>query len=216
MLSFRCKSVQRVGLSLLVRPALVSRCITNNVLISTPLDRSKTTVPQFSSSIMGHLAKGSAFCYHGNCVVHVAVCSKVPISSGDSFLPLTVDFRSLYTGLGKIPSNNVRRERETDQETLASRVIDRSLRPLFPKYFRDETQITATVHAVDGMTDPIVLAVNAASFALLQTGLPWHGPVGCVRVGQVDGELIANPTLEQLKQSTLDLLYAGTEYRTTM
>ena len=150
-------------------------------------------------------------------MVHVAVCSKTPIGAGENFLPLTVDYKSRFSGLGKIPTNNNRRERHgTDEEILASRVIDRSVRPLFPKDFRDDTQITTTAHAIDGVSDPIVLGVNAASCALLQAGLPWSGPVGCVRVGRVDGELIVNPSMEQLENSTLDLLYTGTNHRTIM
>jgi polyribonucleotide nucleotidyltransferase len=166
---------------------------------------------------MGHLAKGSIFCSHGDSVVHVAVCSKAPISVGESFLPLTVDYKSRFSSLGKVPTNNNRRERHgTDEEILASRVIDRSVRPLFPKDFRDETQITTTAHVVDGTSDPIILGVNAASCAVLQAGLPWNGPVGCVRVGQIDGEFVANPSMEQLARSSLDLVYTGTEHRTIM
>jgi polyribonucleotide nucleotidyltransferase len=166
---------------------------------------------------MGHLAKGSVFCSHGESVVHVAVCSKPPVGAGESFLPLTVDYKSRFSALGKIPTNNNRRERHgTDEEILASRVIDRSVRPLFPKDFRDDTQITTTAHVVDGASDPIVLGVNAASCALLHAGLPWSGPIGCVRVGCVDGKFIANPSMDELKNSTMDLLYTGTEYRTIM
>jgi polyribonucleotide nucleotidyltransferase len=196
--------------------------ITSNVLLSPPLTQTPnpSPVPHFNTSVMAHLAQGSIFCSHGNTAVHVAVCSKLPTSAtsaGDSFLPLTVDYKNKFSSLGKIPMNTNRRERHgTDDEILASRVIDRSIRPLFPKSFRNDTQITTTSHAVDGVSDPIVLGVNAASCALLQAGLPWHGPVGCVRVGCIDGKLVANPSIADMASSTLDLLYTGTEYRTIM
>lgn len=194
-----------------------TRHVGSSVLISSSVDETRLAVPRFDTGVMGHLAKGSVFCTHGESVVHVAVCSKSPESSGGSFLPLTVDYKSRLSSLGKIPTTSNRRERHgTDEEILASRVIDRSVRPLFPKDFRDDTQITTTAHAVDGVHDPIVLGVNAASCALLKAGLPWSGPVGCVRVGCVDGELIANPSVEQLKRSSMNLLYTCTAFRTIM
>lgn len=150
-------------------------------------------------------------------MVHAAVCSKPAQGAAENFLPLTVDYKSRFSSLGKIPPNSNRRERHgTDDEILAARVIDRSVRPLFSRGFRDDTQITTTAHAVDGVSDPIVLGVNAASCALLQAGVPWRGPVGCVRVAKVAGELIANPSMDQLQASSLDLLYTGTSYRTIM
>ena len=169
------------------------------------------------SQDIGHLARGSVFCSHGGSVVHSTICSKSSTEEGQGFLPLTVDYKSKYSAFGRIPKNSNRRERHgTDDEILASRVIDRSIRPLFDSNFRDETQIITTAHAVDSVHDPIVLGINATSCALLQAGLPWTGPVGCVRVGLVDDELIANPTIEELDRSTLDLLYTGTTYRTIM
>ena len=201
-----------------------SPCFSSETLIcraptssSSPEGYPHAPTPQFNVGVAGHLAKGSVFAALGNTVVHATVCSKASEEDKGGFLPLTVDFRAKMAALRKIPMNNKRRERHgTDDEILASRVIDRSIRPLFPKSFKDDTQITVTTHAVDANCDPIVLGVNAASFSVLQSNLPWYGPVGCVRVALIEGKFVVNPTLEQLEKSDLDLVYTGNKYRTVM
>ena len=185
--------------------------------------------PLFLSSggPLGHLSEGSALCRLGGTVVHAAVNSadNSPVGGdaaamveGDGSLPLTVDYRARYYAFGRIPGSLNRRERHGgDDEVLVARVIDRAVRPLFPKAgYLNEVQLTVTLHAADGEQDPVVAAVNAASVALMLSRQPWDGPLGCVRVGLVAGELVVNPTVAQLEQSTLDLLYAGKPGRTLM
>lgn len=171
----------------------------------------------FSTGIMGHLSEASVLCKQGGTVVHAVVNSAWESDAQHAFLPLTVDYRSRNYSIGVVPSLPSRRERHgTDDEILVSRCIDRVVRPLFPKGYVNEVQILATSHAADGIHDPTIAAVNAASFALTLSKQPWYGPVGCVRVGLVDGELCVDPTLEDMKRSTLDFVYAGTADRALM
>ncbi|KAL3666558.1 hypothetical protein V7S43_008187 [Phytophthora oleae] len=144
-----------------------------------------------------------------------------PSASGSSsqkdFLPLTVDFRVKSYAVGLIPDNQKRREfTGSDEEVLQSRVVDRAIRPLFPRDFCEDTQVLATVQSYDPNNDPLVVAVNSASAALNMSNIPWNGPVGCVRVVEVDGQLVVNPTAPQREAATLDVLYAGTAERTIM
>lgn len=111
-----------------------------------------------------------------------AVTKDTEQSSSQSFMPLTVDFRQKYAAAGRIPTNFFRRElRVGEKEILASRLIDRSLRPLFPEFFNNETQLVCNMLALDGVYSPDVLSINAASFALAVSDIPWNGPVGAVR-----------------------------------
>ncbi|KAL4124923.1 hypothetical protein PRIC2_008517 [Phytophthora ramorum] len=133
------------------------------------------------------------------------------------FLPLTVDFRVKSYAVGLIPDNLKRREfTGSDEEVLQSRVVDRAIRPLFPRDFCEDTQVLATVQSYDPNNDPLVVAVNSTSAALGMSDIPWNGPVGCVRVVEVDGQLVANPTAPQREAATLDVLYAGTAERAVM
>ncbi|RYH20070.1 hypothetical protein EON65_24705 [archaeon] len=167
---------------------------------------------------MGHLSESSVLGKAGNTMVHVALNSKTPDAEPkEDFLPLTVDYRSRSYAFGILPPLPKRRERHgDDEEILAARVIDRAIRPLFPKGYTDEVQLTVTAHAIDNINDPTILAVNAASAALYNSKQPWNGPIGCVRIGYIDGNLTVNPPLADMKRSTLDLLYAGTSERTLM
>lgn len=123
-------------------------------------------------------------------------------ASGAPFLPLTVDYRQKSSAAGRIPTNFFRRELgPTENEILTSRLIDRSLRPLFPDTFSGETQIVCNVVAVDGENNPDIVAVNAASTALSLSDVPWNGPVSAVRVGMVEDELVVNPTRKELQVS---------------
>jgi polyribonucleotide nucleotidyltransferase len=172
----------------------------------------------FSTGIMGHLSESSVICKEGGTVVHAVLNSTVVSDPKEAFLPLTVDYRSRHYAFGKIPMlNSSRRERHgADDEVLVSRCIDRVVRPLFPKGYIDEVQILATCHAADGVHDPTIAAVNATSFALMQSRQPWFGPVGCVRVALIDGELQVDPSLQDMPRATLDLVYAGTKDRVLM
>ena len=172
----------------------------------------------FEKNLIGHLATSSIFCRHLGTAVHAVVVVNNNVDPKDYSLPLTVDYRDKAHSHRLIPKGISKREKHgTEEEILVARIIDRAIRPLFPSGFLSEVQITVTGHAVDGSIDPIVLAVNAVSCALMTSKIPWNGPVGCVRVGKsADGAFILNPTMAQLNDSTLDLLYAGTANRPLM
>lgn len=167
---------------------------------------------------MGHLSESCVIASSGGSVVHVSVNSQSPAEAGEDFLPLTVDYRARMSAFGLIPEGTRRREKSpgSDDEILVARFIDRAIRPLFPSGYVEEVQVTVTNHATDGVHDPTVLALNATSAALLRSKQPWFGPVGCVRVGLIDGNLVVNPPVQSLKEGGFDLLYAGTVDRTLM
>lgn len=166
---------------------------------------------------MGHLSEASVSGLAGGSFVHVSVNSQPKDSPSDDFLPLTVDYRFRDSAYGLIPSTIKRRERNgSDEENLVARFIDRAIRPLFPSGYVNEVQVIATNHALDGVHDPTVMALNATSLALLASKQPWVGPVGCVRVGMFDGTLVLNPPVKDMPKSSLNLLYAGTKERTVM
>ncbi len=146
--------------------------------------------------------------------------SRTPQSGegGEDFLPLVVEYREKAHAFGRINRSQQRREgAQSDEEVLASRVIDRVIRPLFPEGYFYDTQVVATVESADRLNDLTVLGVNTASAALTLSDVPWDGPVGCVRVGMTrQRRLLLNPTEEEMAESTLNLLYAGNEERTLM
>jgi polyribonucleotide nucleotidyltransferase len=164
---------------------------------------------------IGKLAKqadGSAVVRYGDTVVLcTAVFAKEPKENAD-FFPLTVDYKeNTYAG-GRIPGGWFKREgRPTEKEILTSRLIDRPMRPLFPKGFNHETQLIAFVLSADGQNDPDVLALNGASVALTCSLIPFYTPVGAVRVARIDGKLVLNPTNAERDKSDIDLVVAGTE-----
>ena len=143
-------------------------------------------------------------------ILVTAVASKAP-REGIDFFPLTCDYEEKLYAVGRIPGSFPRREgRPSEAATITSRMIDRPMRPLFPKDFRNDVQIVATVLSSDQEQDPATLAVTGASCALQISGIPHGGPVACVRVGMLDGQLLLNPTLTQINESALDLIVAGT------
>src|ERR1700736_3783724 len=163
----------------------------------------------------GHVAEqanGAIMIRAGDTVLLVtAVASKTP-REGIDFFPLPCDYEEKLYAAGRIPGSFPRREgRPTEAAILTSRMIDRPMRPLFPKDYRNDVQIVATVLSTDQENDPATLAVTGASLALAISDIPHAGPVGCVRVGMLDGQLILNPTLSQLAESELDLVVAGTD-----
>ncbi len=162
----------------------------------------------------GRIAKqaaGSVIVRQGDTMVLVAVCTADP-REGIDFFPLTVDYREPVFAAGKIPGGWFKREgKQTTKETLTSRLIDRPLRPLFEEGYNGDTMITCQVISYDGQHAPEVLAMVGASAALIISEIPFHAPVGGVRVGRVNGQLVVNPTADQRLDSDLDLLVAGTE-----
>ena len=156
-------------------------------------------------------AHGSCVIRYGDTVVLATACFKEGNVLGD-FMPLTVDYKEYTYAGGRIPGGFFKREgRPTEKETLTSRLIDRPLRPSFQKGYRQETQVIALVLSADGENDPDILALNAASTALVVSEIPFHNPIGAVRVGYVDGQIVINPTNAQRDLSDLDLIVAGTD-----
>ena len=163
----------------------------------------------------GHLAKqanGSCTVRCGDTVVLATACMDAKGGIERDFLPLTVDYREYTAAAGRIPGGFFKREgRPTEKEIITSRLIDRPLRPLFPEGFTSETQIIAFCLSADGENDPDILAINGASTALVLAEIPFYHPVGAVRVGLIDGEVILNPVNSQRDVSDLDLVVVGTE-----
>jgi polyribonucleotide nucleotidyltransferase len=156
-------------------------------------------------------ANGAITARYGDTVVLVTACIAPKVSDRD-FLPLTVDYRENTYSAGKIPGGFFKREgRPTEKEILVSRLIDRPMRPLFPESLRKETQIIAMVLSADSANDPDVIAVTAASAAAYCSDLPFTDPIAAVRVGLLDGNLVANPTVAEQKVSKLNIVVAGTE-----
>jgi len=156
-------------------------------------------------------ADGSAMVRYGDTVVLATACSTVP-REGIDFFPLTVDYREYNYAAGKIPGGFFKREgRPTEKEILTSRMIDRPVRPLFPEGFNDETQVIALVLSADSDNNPDVIGMVAGGAALYLSDIPFYTPVGAVRVGLVDGRLVANPTYAETKSSLLNLVVVGTE-----
>jgi polyribonucleotide nucleotidyltransferase len=157
-------------------------------------------------------AGGAVIASLGETSVLVTVVGKKDVSPGQDFFPLTVNYQERTYAAGKIPGGFFKREgRPSEKETLTSRLIDRPLRPLFPKGFLNEVQVIATVVALDPEIDPDIPAMIGASAALAISGIPFNGPLGAARVGYVDGQYVLNPGKAQLDNSALDLVVAGTE-----
>ena len=161
---------------------------------------------------IARLADGAVIVSCGDTTVIVCAVSATAVKEGQDFFPLTVDYREKAAAVGKFPGGYFKREgRPTEKETLTSRMIDRPLRPLFPKGYFYDTQIISILLSADGQNDPDILALNGASAALSISDIPFAGPIGAVRVGRVNGQFVANPTHDERAQSDLDLVYVGTE-----
>jgi polyribonucleotide nucleotidyltransferase len=157
-------------------------------------------------------ADGAVLVRYGDSVVLATVVASKTAVEGQDFFPLTVDYRERAYAGGRIPGGFFKREgRPVEKEILTSRLIDRPLRPLFPKGFRNEIQLIALVISADQDNDPDILAMNGASAAVLVAGLPFLGPFGAVRIGLVDGRLVVNPTDSERDRTALDLVVAATE-----
>ena len=156
-------------------------------------------------------ADGSVLATYGETMVLATAVFAKSAKPGQDFFPLTVNYQEKFYASGKIPGSFPRREGAPSQkETLTSRLIDRPIRPLFIKGFKNEVQVVCTVLAHDLENDPDIVALVAASAALVLSGAPFMGPIGGARVGMIDGEYVLNPTLEQMKETKMDLVVAST------
>jgi polyribonucleotide nucleotidyltransferase len=157
-------------------------------------------------------ASGSVVVQYGDTIVLVAVVSSHEERMAD-FLPLTVEYQEKIYAAGRIPGNYFRREigRPSEKETLTARLIDRPIRPLFPKEYRCEIQVIATVLSMDQENDPDILAMIGASAALEISDIPFAGPIACVRVGRINGQLKINPTIDEYENSDLNIIVAGSK-----
>jgi polyribonucleotide nucleotidyltransferase len=157
-------------------------------------------------------AGGSVVVSMGGTVVMVNATGRREANPSQPFFPLTVNYQERFYAAGRIPGGFFKREgRPTEKETLTSRLIDRPIRPLFPKGFMNEVQVVATLMSSDKEVDGDILALIGTSAALALSGIPFNGPIGAARVGYTNGDYVLNPTATQLKDSALDLVVAGTE-----
>ena len=156
-------------------------------------------------------ADGAVMASYGDTIVLCTAVGMKSAKAGQDFFPLTVNYQEKAFAAGKIPGGFFKREgRPSEKETLVSRLIDRPIRPLFPEGFRNEVQVVATVLSHDMENDPDIVALIGCSAALTLSGIPFFGPVSAARVGYIDGSYVLNPTLDQMKGFTLDLVVAGT------
>src|ERR1043166_9102052 len=154
-------------------------------------------------------ANGAIVARYGDTFILNTACMATKPNDKD-FLPLTVDYREYTYSAGKIPGGFFKREgRPTEKEILVSRLIDRPMRPLFPESWRNETQVNALVLSADSENDPDVIAVTGAAAAAYCSDLPFPTPIAAVRVGLLDGQLVANPTVADQKKSLLNIVIAG-------
>ena len=166
---------------------------------------------QFETGRIAKQAHGSVICKTGDTMVLSAVTVAPEVREGTDFLPMTVDYREKFYSVGQIPGNFFRREaRPSEREILVCRMTDRPLRPLFPKRFYNEMMVCQTVFSADNVHNPDVLSINAASAALHISKVPLLEPIGAVRVGYINEELVVNPHMEDMENSGLDIIVAGT------
>jgi len=157
-------------------------------------------------------ANGAVAVQYGNTIVLVTACASSEPREGIDFVPLTVDYEEKLYAAGKIPGSFIRREgRPTEEAVITSRLIDRSLRPLFPKELRHDVQVVAIVLSVDQENDPDICALVGASAALTLSDIPFFGPISAIHVGYIDDTLVVNPTLPQMEDSLLDLIVASSK-----
>jgi polyribonucleotide nucleotidyltransferase len=166
---------------------------------------------KFETGRMARQANGAVLVQYGETSVLATAVAEREAKPGIDFFPLTVNYQEKTYAAGKIPGGFFKREgRPTEKETLVSRLIDRPIRPLFADGFKNETQIIVTVLSHDMENDPDIVSMIAASAALTLSGLPFMGPVGAAKVGYINGAYVLNPTLDQIKESALELVVAGT------
>ena len=171
----------------------------------------------FETGRIAKQANGAVFAsYAGSAVVATVCCGEAPSQPLD-YVPVSVEYNEKYYAAGKIPGGFLKREaKPKDKEILVSRLIDRPMRPLFDKAFSREIQIVPTVVSTDQINTPDIIAINAASAAVTISDIPFNGPIAGVRVALVDGEYVINPTFQQIENSDLDIVVAGTREGITM
>ena len=169
---------------------------------------------------VGRLAKqanAAVLARHGDTALLVTSVLAEKAREGMDFFPLLVDYEERYYSAGKVPGGYIKREgRPSESAILSGRMIDRSIRSLFPEWMRNDVHVVATVMSVDQKNPANILGINGASFALAISDIPWDGPIGAVRIGCLDGKLVVNPDESDLPRSTLDLVVAGHKGGITM
>src|SRR6184192_2358688 len=172
----------------------------------------------FETGKLAKQADGAVVVRAGETMVLATATGKMEAREGADFFPLTVDVEERMYAAGKIPGGFFKREgRPTERAILTARMIDRPIRPLWPKGFRNEVQVICTVLSADLVTAHDILCINGASAALMLSPLPFFGPVGAVRIGKIDGEFVVNPTLPEAEEnSDLDLIVVGSKDALTM
>ncbi|MDR0715708.1 MAG: polyribonucleotide nucleotidyltransferase [Puniceicoccales bacterium] len=167
---------------------------------------------KFSTGTLAKQANGAVLVNVGGTNVLVSAVVSPKVTPGQSYFPLTVDYREKFSAAGRMPGGYGKREgKPSEKEVLTARMCDRPLRPLFPKGFLNEVQIIGTLFSTDLKNEADVLMVNGASAALMCSNIPWNGPIACIRIAEINGEFIANPINEQILESSLDLVYVGNE-----
>src|SRR5436853_2835658 len=165
----------------------------------------------FETGKLAKQAHGSTLVLMGDNVVLATAVANADPREGIDFFPLTVDYREYTYAGGRIPGGFIKREgRPSEREVLTSRQIDRPVRPLFAEGFRNETQVIALVLSADTENDPDVLAINAASAALTLSDIPFLGPIGAVRIGQINGQFVVNRTYTENRESKIYITVVGT------
>jgi len=166
----------------------------------------------FETGRLAKQADGAVMVRYGDTMVLATVVSALEPKEGQDFFPLQVEYREKIAAAGKIPGGFFKREgRPTEKEILSSRLIDRPIRPMFPKDYFNETQMLVTVYSSDQQHDGDILGACAASAALMVSNVPFDGPIAEVRVGRVEGQFVINPTISELEKSDMDVTIAGTE-----
>src|SRR3990172_9555008 len=173
---------------------------------------------RFETGLLAKQADGAVVCRSGDTMVLATAHGRLEPREGADFFPLTVDVEERMYAAGKIPGGFFKREgRPTERAILTARMIDRPIRPLWPKGFKNEVQVIATILSADLVTAHDILCINGASAALMLSPLPFLGPVGAVRIGLIDDQYVVNPTLPELEEGTrLDLIVVGTTEALTM
>src|SRR6188508_1033354 len=172
----------------------------------------------FETGKLAKQADGAVLCRSGETMILATAVGRPDARPDADFFPLTIDVEERMYAAGKIPGGFFKREgRASERATLTARMIDRPIRPLWPKGFRNEVQVICTVLSADMVTGHDILCINGASAALMISPLPFLGPIGAVRVGRIDGKLVINPTLQEANEETsLDLIVVGTKDGLTM
>src|SRR5713226_3767367 len=182
------------------------------MLHSVEIDLGNGRIVTIESGKMAKQANGAVIVRSGESVVLVSACTAPDPKVGASFFPLTVDYREYTYSAGRFPGGFIKREgRPSEKEILTSRLIDRPIRPLFPEGYSHETQVIAMVLSADPERDPSPLAIVGAGAALAISDIPFHHVLGAVRVGRVNGTLVANPGYEETREAPVNIVVAATE-----